>query len=67
MIEMLGTMLICESSDLEEENYDALIESEGDERMKSREFSDIFTSADPMDRKLVSIADIRLNRDAFKS
>ena len=32
MVEMLGTMLICESSDLED---DGLAESDGDGRMES--------------------------------
>ena len=64
MVEMLGTMLICESSDLED---DALVESEGDEMMKHVALNKIFTSADPMDRSLASIADISLNRDAFES
>ena len=64
MLEMSGKMVICESSDLGD---DVLIESEYDERMKSRALNKIFTSADPMDRSLVSIADILFNRDANKS
>ena len=68
MLQMLSTMLICESSDLAEENDAPNEESDGDERMKSSEaLSKIFTSSDPIDRNLVSIADICLNRDAFKS
>ena len=64
MLETLGTMVIYESSDL---GSDVLIESEDNESMKSRALNKIFTSADPMDRSLVSIADILLNRDANKS
>ena len=68
MLQMLSTMLICESSDLDKDNDAPFEESDGDERMKSSEaLSNIFTSADPIDRNLVSIADICLNRDAFKS
>ena len=56
-------MVICESSDL---GGDVFIESEDDERMKSRAINKIFTSADTMDRRLVSIAEDLLNRDANK-
>ena len=84
MVEMLGTMLIQESSELEDtglvenKGYQmmkgtahnkvftsaGLFDSKRDEMMKSRALNKIFTSADPMDRSLVSIADISLNRDA---
>ena len=64
MVEMLGTMVILESSDLEDDGH---FESEGEERIEIGALNKIFSSADPMDRSLVSIADICLNRDALKS
>ena len=66
MLEMLGSMVICESSDLVVEDDDVLIESVDDERIKSKALNNIFTSVDPTDRSLVSIADIWLNREAYK-
>ena len=55
MVEMLGKMLICESSDLSDLQDNGLAKS--DERMKSKALEKIFTSSDPTDRSLVTIAD----------
>ena len=61
MVEMLSTMLICESSGLQDDGL-----AESDERMKSRALENIFTSSDPMDRSLVAIAEKYLNRDTYE-
>ena len=54
-------MLICESSDLQDDGL-----AKSDERMKSRALENIFTSSDPMDRRLVSIAEKYFNRDTYE-